>query len=69
MTRIRWTALRDGIAHAHAPGLPRTLCGQPAVAERDAWPTFRRCLACVALEADLRSPVSEAENRMLWGDR
>jgi hypothetical protein len=69
-TRIRWSALRDGIAHAHAHDRDmRTLCGQPAIAERDAWPTFRRCLACRALVEDLESPATEAELRMLWGDR
>jgi len=68
--RIRWSALRDGIAHAHTHSRDvRTLCGQPAIAERDAWPAFRRCLACQALVAHLESPASEAELRMLWGDR
>lgn len=50
--RIRWTAARDGIAHAHRAGRqPRTLCGMAAVDERDAWPEARRCEACVAVTA------------------
>lgn len=52
--RVRWTAARDGIAHAHRAGnVTRTLCGLPAVAERDAWPEFRRCLGCRALADEL----------------
>ena len=47
MTRIRWTAGRDGIAHAHVSG--RTLCHVPAIAERYAWPALRRCSACLAV--------------------
>jgi hypothetical protein len=46
MTRIRWTAGRDGIAHAHTSG--RTACHAQAIAERDAWPIVRRCPACLA---------------------
>jgi hypothetical protein len=46
MTRIRWTAGRDGIAHAHVSG--RTLCRVPAIAERFAWPTVTRCPRCLA---------------------
>ena len=46
VTRIRWTAERDGIAHAHVSG--RTLCHVPAIAERYAWPTRARCPACPA---------------------
>jgi hypothetical protein len=46
MTRIRWTADRSGIAHAHVSG--RTLCHAQAIAERDAWPETSRCQACVA---------------------
>jgi hypothetical protein len=42
----RWTALRNGIAHAHWKRLPRTLCGLPAIDERDAWPAVARCRAC-----------------------
>ena len=45
MTRTRWTAGRDGVAHAHVSG--RTLCHVPAIEERDAWPTRTRCPACV----------------------
>jgi hypothetical protein len=46
MTRIRWTANRSGVAHAHVSG--RTLCRVQAIAERDAWPTVRRCPKCLA---------------------
>jgi hypothetical protein len=68
--RIRWSALRDGIAHAHVHERDmRTVCGQAAVAERNAWPTFRRCLACRALVEEAETGVSESEMRMLWGDR
>ena len=51
MTRIRWTADRSGVAHAHVSG--RTLCHAPAIAERDAWPTLTRCQRCVAVAASL----------------
>jgi hypothetical protein len=54
MTRIRWTAGRDGIAHAHTSG--RTACHAQSIGERDAWPTIRRCPRCVAI-------VSEASPR------
>lgn len=46
MRRIRWTAGRDGIAHAHISG--RTACHVSAIAERYAWPTRTRCPACAA---------------------
>ncbi len=46
MTRVRWTAGRDGVAHAHTSG--RTACHAAAIAERYAWPTVRPCPACVA---------------------
>jgi len=36
-----------GIAHAQHAGAPRTACGQPATAERFAWPTASRCPDCV----------------------
>jgi len=45
MTRIRWTADRSGVAHAHQSG--RTACHAEAIAERHAWPAFSRCPACV----------------------
>jgi hypothetical protein len=52
MTRIRWTADRSGVAHAHVSG--RTLCHVPSIAERDAWPIVRRCPRCVAMVAEMR---------------
>jgi uncharacterized C2H2 Zn-finger protein len=48
--RVRWTAGPDGIAHAHAAG--GAVCHVPAIAERDAWPTFTRCPACLRVVAD-----------------
>ena len=45
MSRIRWTAGPDGIAHAHVSG--RTMCHVPSIAERFAWPARTRCAACV----------------------
>lgn len=57
MTPIRWTASRDGIAHAHRPGSTRTACGLPAIAERFAWPPATRCPAC--LEAVGLLPLPE----------
>lgn len=47
MTRIRWTAAQDRIAHAHVRG-PRTVCGRPAIDERHAWPKASRCPDCLA---------------------
>lgn len=55
--RIRWAADRDGVAHGHRPGHPRTLCRLPAIAERYAWPTVTRCPAC--LEAVGLLPLEE----------
>jgi hypothetical protein len=46
MTRIRWTAGKDGTAHAHQSG--RTACRVPSIGERHAWPTVTRCPACLA---------------------
>jgi len=46
MTRTRWTAGKDGIAHAHVSG--RTACHAPSIAERYAWPIVSRCPACAA---------------------
>jgi hypothetical protein len=48
MTRVRWTAGRDGIAHAHlSAGV--TACGASPIAERFAWPeTAIRCPTCTA---------------------
>ena len=53
--RIAWIAGHDGIAHAHRPGLPRTLCGLPGIGERFAWPERFRCMTCVrAVVVELR---------------
>jgi hypothetical protein len=51
MTRVRWSAGKDGVAHAHTSG--RTLCRVQSIAERDAWPTLTRCQRCVAVAASL----------------
>jgi hypothetical protein len=45
----RWTAAKDGIAHAHRPGWRRAVCGALAVDEQFAWPKVRRCGRCVAI--------------------
>ena len=47
MTRIRWTASRDGIAHAWRSARGFTLCGLWPIEERYAWPTRTRCPACL----------------------
>jgi hypothetical protein len=52
MTRVRWSAGKDGVAHAHVSG--RTLCHAPSIGERDAWPTLTRCPRCVAMVAEMR---------------
>jgi hypothetical protein len=41
----RWTAGKDGSAHAHTSG--RTACHAPSIGERYAWPIVRRCPACL----------------------
>jgi hypothetical protein len=51
VTRIRWSAGKDGRAHAHVSG--RTLCRVQSISERDAWPTLTRCPRCVAMTRDL----------------
>ena len=48
MTRLRWTAGRDGRDHAHIGVRPRTLCGIEAIDPVYAWPTLTRCPRCVA---------------------
>lgn len=47
--RIRWTAGKDGEGHAHQGARAvRTLCGKPAIDERNGWPITRRCQECRA---------------------
>ncbi len=60
--RLRWTAARDGIAHARArpPAGRGTACGVRPIEERYAWPTLARCPACVAVLADARQAESLA---------
>lgn len=53
MTRIRWIAGRDGVAHARRPGSARSLCGLPAIDERLAWPERTACPLCVRLAVPL----------------
>lgn len=49
MTRPRWTAGTDGIAHAHVDRI--TACGVSPIAERYAWPETSRCPTCKAITA------------------
>lgn len=48
MTRVRWAAGPDGIAHAHLIRVHATACGVTPIGERFAWPLRRRCPECVA---------------------
>jgi hypothetical protein len=50
MTRVRWWADRSGMAHGYRSG--RTLCHAQSCAERDAWPTIRRCSRCAAIASE-----------------
>ena len=52
MSRIRWSAGKDGRAHAHVSG--RTLCHAPAIGERYAWPERARCPDCFRAAEALR---------------
>lgn len=46
----RWTAGRDGIAHAHTRARsPWTLCNRRAVPEQTAHPARERCSPCQAI--------------------
>ena len=55
--RIRWTAARVLVSHAHRSGRDaRTLCGMPEIRERDGWPPLRRCLVCTPLAEELVGP-------------
>lgn len=49
--RVRFLAGRDGIAHAHRPGHPRTVCGLLSVREAHAWPERERCWTCAGIVA------------------
>lgn len=62
---VTWRAGNDRIAHAHRPRELRTVCGSEIVAERLAWPAFRKCLVCRAALED----VPEGEARAQWGNR
>lgn len=52
MTRLTWTAAKDGIAHASKTGHSLTLCGQRAQDWRWAWPAQSRCGPCELLAAN-----------------
>lgn len=53
---VWWRAGRDRIAHGRVKRTaPRSLCGEPVVGERDAWPELRRCLACASLSQGMRA--------------
>lgn len=64
MSRVKvaakWLAGDDRIAHCTVAGQLRTLCQQPPVPERWAWPAASRCERCrVALDAVERGvPIS-----------
>lgn len=51
--KVRYRAGADGVAHGHVTGRPRTLCDQPPVAERDAWPPLRNCSVCEKVDAQI----------------
>lgn len=64
-TRVRWTAGRDGVAHAHRGSRAiRTVCGSPPIDERFGWPANTRCPAC---QAALVGEPTEGEQNELWG--
>lgn len=44
--KLIWRAGADQIEHAHEPKATRTLCNQPIVAERLAWPKRERHEVC-----------------------
>jgi hypothetical protein len=57
----RWAAGPDRIGHAHPNGTrgTTTACGRPAIGERYAWPTLRRCPACETIMADRERQARE----------
>jgi hypothetical protein len=63
--KITWRAGSDRIAHAHVKRGTRTLCGEPVLDERFAWPKFRNCMVCSAAVEQ----IPETELRALHGDR
>lgn len=71
VVRVKWLADESRIAHAHLPRQPRSLCGEPAVDERLAWPQIRNCRGCELLVAERQGqlPLAENEARGAWGDR
>ena len=64
--KLVWRAGRDGVEHAHdkAPGTTRTLCGQPVIAERLAWPKQSRDETCDLLSKG----CTWSEIRAMHGD-
>lgn len=73
--RARWLAPeRSGIGHAFARGVARSACnGVPAFEERFAWPVTVRCDECLVVvgaeQVRTAPPITESEQRALWGDR
>lgn len=62
----RWYAFDGiGIAHGYVGQSGPALCGARRFEERYAWPKRMKCVACVSA----LTPVSESEQRALWGDR
>ena len=57
MNRIRWTAGRSGIAHAHVSG--RTFCHAPSIGERYAWPELTRCSDCSRAASNEPGPLGQ----------
>lgn len=64
--KLVWRAGEDGVEHAFAkaPGVTRTLCGAPIVAERLAWPKKTRHETCDLLSKG----CTWSEIRALHGD-
>ncbi len=54
-----FVAGEDGVGHASAEGLSRTLCGLPAIDERDGWPMTDTCFRCLTLAAPGPAPAGD----------
>lgn len=52
-----WEAGQDGIGHYAFRGMPRTICGIPAITPRYGWPIASWCRACEALLGEVSSNV------------
>ena len=56
MTRGRWIAGRDGVAHIERGRLPLAECGVRATGGQHSWPVLRRCLECLSSQATRALP-------------